>query len=191
MEPDVELVLPLGLGMTLGADADAAEAELIAASRDGDQAAFAEVVRRHQSRVFRLAGRFFRHREDVEDVAQETFLAAWRRLATYEARAPFEHWITRVCLRRCYAHLATERRREEPLGPAELVARRNDPGTAIDVERLLLRLAPADRFVLLLLDGEGWSVKEIAQRVGWTATNVKVRAFRARRRLRRALEDEE
>lgn len=190
MEPDMELVLPLGLGMTLRADADAAETELIAASRDGDQAAFAEVVRRHQSRVFRLAGRFFRHREDVEDVAQETFLAAWRRLATYEARAPFEHWITRVCLRRCYARLATERRREEPLGPAELVARRNDPGTAIDVERLLARLAPADRFVLLLLDGEGWSVKEIAERVGWTATNVKVRAFRARRRLRRALEEE-
>ena len=61
---------------------------------------------------------------------------------------------------------------------------------AIDVERLLATLAPADRFVLLLLDGEGWSVKEIAERIGWTATNVKVRAFRARRRLRRVLEDE-
>jgi RNA polymerase sigma-70 factor (ECF subfamily) len=59
----------------------------------------------------------------------------------------------------------------------------------LDVERLLARLAPADRFVLLLLDGEGWSVKEIAEKIGWTVTNVKVRAFRARRRLRQALED--
>ena len=60
----------------------------------------------------------------------------------------------------------------------------------IDVERLLARLTPSDRFVLLLLDGEGWSVKEIAERIGWTVTNVKVRAFRARRKLRQVLEDE-
>jgi RNA polymerase sigma-70 factor (ECF subfamily) len=139
--------------------------------------------------VFLLAGRFFRRREDLEDVAQETFFTAWRRLATYEARAPFEHWITRVCLRLCYARLAAERRREEPLESSDLVASTSDPATAIDVERLLATLAPADRFVLLLLDGEGWSVKEIAERIGWTTTNVKVRAFRARRRLRRVLED--
>jgi len=70
-----------------------------------------------------------------------------------------------------------------------MVAAPADVVTAIDIERLLAKLAPADRFVLLLLDGEGWSVNEIAARVGWTAPNVKVRAFRARRRLRRALEE--
>jgi RNA polymerase sigma-70 factor (ECF subfamily) len=190
MEASVELVWPLAMEMTLPPDRDATEIQLVAASRGGDEAAFAELVRRHQSRVFRLAGRFFRRREDVEEVAQETFLAAWRRLATYEARAPFEHWITRVCLRLCYARLAAERRREDPIDTSEPVARAQDPVAAIDVERLLARLSPEDRFVLLLLDGEGWSVKEIALRIGWTATNVKVRAFRARRRLRRALEDE-
>jgi RNA polymerase sigma-70 factor, ECF subfamily len=190
VETSLDLVFPLAMRMTSRPDAEAAEAELIAAGRGGDEAAFAELVRRHQTRVFRLAGRFFRHREDVEDVAQETFLAAWRRLATYEARAPFEHWITRVCLRLCYARLAQERRREEPLGTHELVAQPLDPVAGIDVERLLAQLGPSDRFVLLLLDGEGWSVKEIAGRIGWTVANVKVRAFRARRRLRRLLEDE-
>lgn len=176
--------------MTLADDRGEAEARLIAGSRDGDQAAFAALVRRHQSRVFLLAGRFFRRREDVEDVAQETFFTAWRRLATYEARAPFEHWLTRVCLRLCYARLAADRRREDPLPPSDPVAPHHNPGAAIDVERLLARLTPSDRFVLLLLDGEGWSVKEIAERIGWTVTNVKVRAFRARRRLRQVLEDE-
>ena len=122
-------------------------------------------------------------------MSQDAFITDWRRLSTYAARAPFEHWITRVCLRLCYARLAADRRREEPLGAQELVVKPSDPVAAIDVERLLAQLPPADRFVLLLLDGEGWSVKEIAERVGWTATNVKVRAFRARRRLRRALED--
>jgi len=176
--------------MTLADDRGEAEAKLIADSREGDQAAFAALVRRHQSRVFLLAGRFFRRREDVEDVAQETFFTAWRKLSTYEARAPFEHWLTRVCLRLCYARLATDRRREEPLPPSDLAAPHHNPAAAIDVERLLARLTPSDRFVLLLLDGEGWSVKEIADRVGWTVTNVKVRAFRARRRLRTLLEDE-
>jgi RNA polymerase sigma-70 factor (ECF subfamily) len=185
----VELVLPLAIEMKDDARIDAEEAALVAASRNGDQGAFAELVRRHQTRVFRLAGRFFRRQEDVEDVAQDTFLTAWRRLPTYAARAPFEHWITRVCLRLCYARLSAERRREAPVGTPDTVLQPRDVAAAIDVERLLARLAPADRFVLLLLDGEGWSVQEIAERIGWTATNVKVRAFRARRRLRRVLED--
>jgi RNA polymerase sigma-70 factor, ECF subfamily len=185
----VELVFPWAMAMTGASDRDEVERELLAACRGGDQAAFGSLVRRHQARVFAMAGRFFRRREDVEEVAQETFLTAWRRLATYEARAPFEHWITRVCLRLCYARLASERRREQPLPPAEQVADRRDPGAALDMERLLARLDASDRFVLLLLDGEGWSVKEIAERIDWSVTNVKVRAFRARRRLRRLLEE--
>ena len=186
----MELVFPTAIGMTLTDDRAGVEAELIARSLGGDQVAFASLVRRHQSRVFLLAGRFFRRREDVEDVAQETFFTAWRRLATYEARAPFEHWITRVCLRLCYARLAEDRRGEDPLPSSPLAAPHHDPTAPIDVERLLARLTPSDRFVLLLLDGEGWSVKEIAERIGWTVTNVKVRAFRARRRLRQVLEEE-
>ncbi len=185
----MELAIRLAMAMTALADGDPAEAELVAASRRGDEASFAALVRRHQTRVFSLAGRFFRRREDVEEIAQETFFAAWRRLGTYEARAPFEHWITRVCLRRCYARLAARRRREEPLPQSDPAAPAHDPAAAIDIERLLARLSPADRFVLLLLDGEGWSAKEIAERIGWTVTNVKVRAFRARRRLRRVLEE--
>jgi RNA polymerase sigma-70 factor (ECF subfamily) len=185
----VELTFPLAMAMTAARDDGAAEADLVAASRRGDQAAFTVLVRRHQTRVFRLAGRFFRQRADVEEVAQETFLAAWRRLSTYQARAPFEHWITRICLRCCYARLGQERRRTEPLPAIDPAAPPHDPSAAIDLEALLARLSPADRFVLLLLDGEGFSVEEIARRVGWTVTNVKVRAFRARRRLRRVLEE--
>ena len=63
-----------------------------------------------------------------------------------------------------------------------------DPDAGLEVERLLETLDPRDRFVLLLLDGEGWSVAEIARRVGWSESNVKVRAHRARKKLRRLLE---
>lgn len=168
--------------------ADEAESRLVAASRGGDSNAFGDLVRLHERRVFRLAGRFFRKREDVEEVAQETFLAAWRRLETYRARAPLEHWLTRICLNCCYARLRRERL-TEPL-EHEPAAAGADPGAAIDVERLLRLLSPSDRFLLLLLEGEGWSVAEIAERLGWTRVNVKVRAHRARRKLRAVLERE-
>ena len=163
------------------------EARLIAASLTGDGDAFSDLVRLHQQRVFRLAGRFFRSREDVEDAAQETFLTAWNRLSTYKAKAPFEHWLTRVCLNCCYGKL---RSRKPELTGLEIdsASPHSDPDAGIDVERLLALLDPRDRFILLMLDGEGWSVEEIAHRLNWTRANVKVRAHRARKKLRRLLE---
>ena len=171
------------------ADRQADERRWIAASLDGDRDAFAELVRRYQQRVFRLAGRFFRRPEDVEEVAQETFLTVWRKLHTYAARAPFEHWLTRVCLRCCYARLR-QRPAPEPLEDADRPVAPGDPAARVELERLLARLKPADRMVLLLLDGEGWSTAEIADRLGWTRANVKVRAHRARARLRRVVEED-
>lgn len=165
------------------------ERSWIAASLDGDHEAFAELVRSHQQRVFRLAGRFFRRPEDVEEVAQETFLTAWRKLGTYAGKAPFEHWLTRICLRTSYARLR-RRRAPEPVEDPDRPVEAGDPVARLELERLLARLPAADRMVLLLLDGEGWSTAEIADRLGWTRTNVKVRAHRARARLRRFVEED-
>lgn len=190
-----------GVGDASGGDTSAgntdAELQLVRASAAGDEQAFAALVRRHQGRVFRLIGRFFRQPQDVEEVAQETFLRAWLKLGTYSARAPFEHWLTRLCLRCAYDRL----RRREPrqhvlatapngaLAPDDVAAPAGDPDARLEVERLLERLSRPDRFLLVLLEGEGWSVAEIAERLGWSRTNVKVRAHRARRRLRRVLEE--
>ncbi|MCB1036606.1 MAG: sigma-70 family RNA polymerase sigma factor [Acidobacteria bacterium] len=168
---------------------DSEEARWIAASLGGDEASFALLVRRHEKRVFRLAGRFFRRPEDIEDVAQETFLTAWRKLTTYRAEAPFEHWLTRICLNCCYGRLRKEKAAPEPLDP-NLEAPRRDPTARLEVQGLLQQLAPEDRFILLLLDGQGWSVAEIAERLGWSRPNVKVRAYRARKRLRKLVEED-
>ena len=180
-------ILTLAVLPSEAAERQADERRWIAASLDGDRDAFGELVRRYQQRVFRLAGRFFRRPEDVEEVAQETFLTVWRKLHTYAGKAPFEHWLTRVCTRCCYARL---RRRPdpEPLADVDLPVGPGDPSAGVELERLLARLKPADRMVLLLLDGEGWTTAEIADRLGWTRTNVKVRAHRARHRLRRLVE---
>lgn len=166
------------------------EARLVRQSLAGDTDAFAALVRAHERRVFRLLGRFFSRREEVEDAAQETFLNAWRKLATYRAEAPFEHWITRIALRSAYDRLRRRGFPTEPLHPElDAAAPAADPTARLEVERLLARLSPADRFVLTLLEGEGWSVAEIAEKLGWTAVNVKVRAHRARKRLRKILEE--
>ena len=128
------------------------------------------------------------HGNGAADVVAETFLTAWRRLSTYSARAPFEHWLTRVCLNCCYAALKKVRP-EVPAPATEPVDRRiPDPAAGVEVERLLRNLSPEDRFILLLLEGEGWSVADIATKMGWTRVNVKVRAHRARRKLRKLLE---
>ncbi len=166
----------------------AEESRLITACRQGDPDAFADLIRLHERRVFRLASRFFSQRADVEEVAQETFLIAWTKLHTYRADAPFEHWLTRVCLNCCYARLRKARPTEElTIDLAESASA--DPDARIEVARLLRKLSPSDRFVLQLLYGEGWSVVEIAERTGWSRSKVKVRAHRARRKLRRVLEE--
>ena len=172
------------------------EARLVRESLGGDTEAFSALVRAHERRVFRLLGRFFRRPEEVEDVAQETFLTAWRKLSTYRAEAPFEHWITRIALRSAYDRLRRRGFPTEPLVIGDIgdlgidpAAPASDPTARLEVERLLARLAPADRFLLTLLEGEGWSVAEIAAKLGWTTVNVKVRAHRARKRLLKVLEE--
>ncbi len=164
-----------------------AEARLVAACRTGDGDAFGELVRRHQQRVFRLAGRFFRQPEEVEEIAQETFLTAWRKLHTYRAEAPFEHWLTRICLNTCYARFRCRSAQEVELN-VDVATPATDPTRGLDVRRLLRKVEPADRFVLMMMYGEGWSVAEIAEKMGWSRSNVKVRMFRARKKLRRLLE---
>lgn len=182
----------LTMNVTATTEIDSAEAALIAAVQRGDADAFGQLVRQHQHRVFRLAGRFFRRPEDVEEVAQETFLTAWRRFETYRSLAPFEHWLTRICLNCCYDRLRARPQSHEPVAldtEREVTAPDQAVEARIEVAQLLAQLPAKDRFMLILLEVEGWSVAEVAERLGWTAVNVKVRAHRARRRLRQVLEE--
>jgi RNA polymerase sigma-70 factor (ECF subfamily) len=185
----MELALSVTPGLERAKEPVSEEASLVAACRRGDEEAFALLVRRHEKRVFRLAGRFFRRPEEVEDVAQQTFLTIWQKLDTYRAKAPFEHWLTRVCLNCCYERLRKKHPLVEPLHEDHAVSP-SEPTARLEVERLLGTLPAADRFVLLLMHGEGWSVAEIAERLGWSRANVKVRAHRARKKLRQLLAEE-
>ena len=181
--------------------------ELARLAREGDESAFWEIVRRYSPRVFRVAGRYFRRREQLEDAAQEVFLKAFTQLDAYEARGSMEGWLTRIATTTCLNILRSARRRPELMlsdlsedegawleehtaGAAAERQRAAERGeVAADLAgRVLETLSPDDRLVLTLVDGEETPVKEVAEMTGWSESKVKVQAFRARRRMRAAVE---
>ena len=164
-------------------------------------------MRRHGPRVFRTASRFFRRREQVEEAAQEIFLKAFTQLDSYEARGSFEGWLTRIATNTCLNLLRSAKRRPEltasDLSEDESTWLENNlAGAAAErqqsvergmvaadlAERVFETMSPDDRLVLMLMDGEEASVKEVAEATGWSESNVKVKAMRARRRMREAVE---
>ncbi len=134
----------------------------------------------------------------VEDLAQEVFLTMFTRLDRYAARpgVPFTAWLSRLAVNVCLDVLRAERRRPRLTLGTEAAAwldaltggsePANDSASAAKelVHELLAELEPADRLVLTLLDLEERPVAEIAQMTGWSRTATKVRAFRARRKLK-------
>jgi RNA polymerase sigma-70 factor, ECF subfamily len=179
----------------------------VSLAREGNEAAFEEIVRRHSPRVFRTASRFFRQRAEVEEAAQEAFLRAYTQLSSYEGRGSFEGWLTRITTNLCINMLRNAKRRPE-LAVADLTQdqtewldnqafdlskARHESGqrglVAADLaEKVLDQMSPEDRMVLMSIDGDEMSVKEVADMTGWSESKVKVRAFRARRRMRQAVE---
>ncbi len=179
-----------------------ADAELAALARGGDEAAFEELFRRHRRRVALIASRFFRQREQVEEVVQESFTKAYFALGEFGGGrdASFAAWLARIAFNTSYDELRRQKRRpegaledlteEESSRLAErLRPDAEDAAVSRDLaSKLLARLSPEDRLVLVLLDVEGLSVAEIAELMGWGGSKVKVRAHRARAHLRRVLE---
>jgi len=182
------------------------EDELIKSSLAGDDDSFEILVRRHSSRIFSIIGSFFRRRDMVEDIAQEVFAKAFFSLGTFTLGRSFEAWVAKIAVNACYDHLRAQRRRIEQQLPHETqqedewfelqmleVARDRHASSerqrdaAEIAERLLGKLEPEDRLVVVLIDRDGFSVKEVSEMTGWGQSKVKVRAFRARRVLRAAM----
>lgn len=169
----------------------------------GDESAFAEIVRRYSPRVFSVASRFFRQRSLVEEAAQEVFLKAYTQLGSFEGRGSFEGWLTRIATNTCLNMVRGAKRRPEltvsdltddesswldQQSAGEHPSVENNVVAADLADRLLSVLSPEDQQTLLMIDGEQASVKEVAEATGWSESKVKVRAFRARKKMREAME---
>jgi RNA polymerase sigma-70 factor, ECF subfamily len=177
------------------------DAELLQRIRGGAQEEFAELVRRHQSHVFAILYRYEKDHHRLEDLAQDTFLKAWRSLDQFDGRAPFQHWLSKIAVHAALDHLRKQKRSQKEIGFPELGEdaldwlHNDDKPSELEASQAreilagaMRKLSPEDQLVLTLLEIEDRSVKEISALTGWSAVTVRVRALRARGRLKKALE---
>jgi RNA polymerase sigma-70 factor, ECF subfamily len=177
------------------------DVELLARIRNGAEDEFAELVRRHQARVFSILGRYERDVHRIEDLAQETFLKVWRSLDRFDGRAPFEHWLSKIAVNVALDHLRKHKRVRSEIGLEDLgenalewlACENPESNLAVSearevLDRAMSTLSPAERVVITLQEIEGRSVKEISALTGSSGVAVRVRAMRARAKLKKALE---
>jgi RNA polymerase sigma-70 factor (ECF subfamily) len=171
---------------------------LVTATLGGDDGAFASLVTRYKGRIFRLAFRFARDIGELEDICQEIFFKAYNNLSTFRHDAPFEHWLTRIAVRACYDALRSRKHEKHAQALDEVSYELRDNAEAARTEarqaRELLkwaldRLSPDERLVITLMELEEMTLRETAAMTGWSESNVKVRAHRARHALRKILEN--
>ena len=171
------------------------EHNLIQAARNGDQAAFGELVQQYQKRVFALAVRMCPTPELAEEAAQEAFLAAWQGLPFFRGDSAFATWLYRLTSNACVDLLRKENRHQGPSLDDETVsAEVPDPAPTPEQQELrrqieagLQTLSPEHREVLILREIQQLSYDEIADVLSLDLGTVKSRINRGRRQLREFL----
>lgn len=164
---------------------------LVVRARDGDVRAYEQLVRRYQGPIFRVAVRMLASRGDAEDVVQEVFLTAWRRLADLHEDAAFVGWLYRMVTNRClnvirarHATAAVDLAQQESRGAGSRPERTVEVSEQLAAVTVALqRLTGEQRACWLLREVHGRSYEEIAQAVGVTTTAVRGRIARARAQL--------
>ncbi len=162
--------------------------ELIHRAQRGEVGAFAGLLEQFEQRVFRFVLRMVRNAHDAEDVTQDTFVKAWRHLASFRSQYSFSTWLFTIARRTALNHLRARRPTEElqdQTGPAhehpgEAAANRDHAESIWTVAR---RLKPDQYEALWLRYGEGFSIKETARVMNTNAIRVRVLLHRARQRM--------
>jgi RNA polymerase sigma-70 factor (ECF subfamily) len=173
--------------------------------RRRDQVAARQLVEHLYPLVIRIVRSHLPRRVAEEDLAQDIFLKMFTRLDQYQGAVPFPHWVSRIAVTTCIDQLRAQKRRPEfrwadlSENEAEVLdnvltdERDTTPGDALAahelVHKLLGQLKPDDRLVIRLLDLEQKTIAEISALTGWNQTLVKVRAFRARRKLQKLFQE--
>lgn len=173
--------------------------------RQRDQAAARALVEHLHPLVIRIVRSHLPRRVQEEDLAQDIFLKMFSRLEQYQGAVPFSHWVSRIAVTTCIDQLRAQKRRPEfrwadlSENEAEVLdnvlsdPKADAPGDSFAahelVHKLLDQLKPDDRLVLQLLDLEQKTIAEISQLTGWGQSMIKVRAFRARRKLQKLFQE--
>lgn len=177
----------------------------LARVRRRDQQAARALVEHLYPLVIRIVRSHLPRRVAEEDLTQEVFLKMFTRLAQYQGAVPFTHWVSRIAVTTCIDHLRAQKRRPEfrwadlSEGEADVLeavmtnendVAANDAMAAHElVHKLLGQLKPEDQLVMRLLDLQQKTIAEISEITGWNQSLIKVRAFRARRKLQKLFQE--
>jgi RNA polymerase sigma-70 factor (ECF subfamily) len=175
----------------------------LAKVRQGDELAAQDLVRQFYPLVVHRIRLCRPKRTSEEDLAQMIFIKMFNHLDQYSGHHPFEHWLTRIALNTCLTQVQREKRRPEcrwaDLAPEEAGVLENLAAMVPDqaeanrmaarelVEKLLEELPPNDQLLMRLLYLEERTLPEIQEATGWSSVGVRVKAFRARRKLKARL----
>lgn len=174
--------------------------ELVRRAQAGETEAFEVLVRKHQGRVFAVAGGILRNREDVEDIAQQVFVKAYFSLKKFDQRAAFSTWLYKITVNECWDLLRKKKVRplvyeselsKEQAETYQATEQKAEQGPDVSdrlevreqLEQWLECLEERDRAMLVLKEMQGFTVDEIAEMMGINGNTVKVRLFRARRKI--------
>ncbi len=173
---------------------------LVNRAREGDLPAFDQIVLRHQGMISRCLFRFCPHQADLEDLVQDTFIKAYRKLHLWKPKAPFEHWLRRIAyntghdyFRRCKRTPVALASRAGEANEYELQRLKDKQDVRYEyqvteqVQQLLSQLPADDRHLLTLHYLEDRPLAEVAKITGWSLSKTKVKSFRAKKKLRKLL----
>jgi len=183
----------------------AGEGDLVERAKAGDMEAFAELVRRYERRIYRMARQITQNDEDAEDVLQESFLKAFEHLDSFQGQSKFYTWVTRIAVNESLMKLRKRKSDrtvsldenietdEEPI-VREIAVWDDTPESKYSqeelreiLERAIDSLKPIFRTVFILRDVEEMSTEETAEVLGLSVAAVKSRLLRARLQLRERL----
>jgi RNA polymerase sigma-70 factor (ECF subfamily) len=182
---------------------DSNASALVRAALQHDDEAARALVRELYPLVAKIVGAHRPHRTDEEDLCQMIFIKVFQKLSQFSGKVPLEHWVSRIAVNSCLNQIQWEKIRPElrhaDLSEQEQAVLKNLTASADDlgpdqrfasrqlVEHLLAGLKPVERLAIDLLYLQGRSVKEIRKITGWSAALIKVRAFRARQKMKEYL----
>ena len=193
--------LGISIPKTVSSVAEGDETALVAASKRGDQDAFAQLVQQHQRRVFNLVFRMLQDYEETNEVTQEAFLAAWQGLPSFRGDARFSTWLYRIAYN-CALKQLEQRKRDKALqavvASEQIIAQANNTGqidaeleahTRLEIVREQLSHLPAKyRIVLVLRHLQDMTYEEMAEILTMPIGTIKTHLFRARNLLKERLE---
>jgi RNA polymerase sigma-70 factor (ECF subfamily) len=161
-------------------------------SQKGDHAAFEKLMRAHQRTIHSLTFRMTGSMADAEDLAQETFIHAFQRIAEFRGDAAFSSWLYRIAVNKCLNWRQRERRqeqREQQWAPPVESGSPPPDGREPRLQKALMKLHPKQRAAIVLTICEGRSHAEAARALGCSETTISWRVFTAKGKLRRWLKE--